>query len=80
MADGTMSEIENPSEISSRVDLNHQESYYESTSQIDRDTYLDELELSYENLNDQVAALLKKSKGENGNNKDIKRRQRKTPH
>lgn len=33
--------------------------------------------LDYENLNDCVEALLKKAKGDNGNNRDIKRRQRK---
>lgn len=30
--------------------------------------------LDYENLNDCVEALLKKAKGDNGNNRDIKRR------
>jgi hypothetical protein len=33
--------------------------------------------LDYDNLNDCVEALLKKAKGDNGNNRDIKRRQRK---
>ena len=32
------------------------------------------LALDYDNLNDCVEALLKKAKGDNGNNRDIKRR------
>lgn len=51
----------------------------DSKSCIERELNLDSLELSFDNLNDQVASLLKKSKGDYGNNKDIKRRQRKTP-
>jgi hypothetical protein len=34
-------------------------------------------ELDYDDLNDCVEALLKKSKGDSANNRDVKRRQRK---
>jgi len=43
----------------------------------DNDDFLKNIELSFENLNDCVASLLKKAKGENGGSRDIKRRQRK---
>jgi hypothetical protein len=43
----------------------------------DNDDFLKTIELSYDNLNDCVASLLKKAKGENGSSRDIKRRLRK---
>ena len=55
------------------------ESLMNGKNQLDLDPNLDNLELSFDNLNDQVASLLKKSKGDLDNNKDIKRRYRKTP-
>ena len=43
----------------------------------DNDDFVKNYELSFDNLNDCVASLLKKAKGENGSSRDIKRRQRK---
>ena len=51
----------------------------EIKNQMERDFNIETLELSFDNLNDQVASLLKKTKGDLDNNKDIKRRYRKTP-
>ena len=57
--------------------LNKQESSVDNQKKSLCELNLKSLALDYDNLNDCVAALLKKSKDECGNGRDIKRRQRK---
>jgi hypothetical protein len=64
----------NNSFFNSKYPINYQEN--EVTFQ-GNDDIIENYEMSHENLNDQVASLLKKAKGENGSSRDIKRRQRK---